>query len=60
MIEKLVRRDIKDALTHNTPSENPVIMTQYVDTNLYYGILTERSVIGMLHFILNSHIMVFK
>ena len=45
-LRNLVHRDTKEALTHDALSENPVIMAQCVDANLYHGILTDRSIIN--------------
>ena len=51
--EKPVYGDTKEALTHDIPIVlvKPVIITHYVDTNLYHDILTGRSVAFILHFL---------
>ena len=45
--------DTKEALPHDVPIAlgKPVIMTHYVDANLYHDIITGRSVTGILHFL---------
>ena len=51
--EKSVYGDIHEYLPDDAPDAlgKPVILTHYVDTNLYHDILTGRSVTGVLHFI---------
>ena len=53
--------DTKEAITHDIPIEpgKSVIMTHYVDANLYHDILTERSVAGILHFLNKTPIDLF-
>ena len=45
--------DTKEALAHDIPIAlgKPVIMTHYVDVNLYHDILPGRSVTGIFHFL---------
>ena len=50
---KLLHKDTIEVLTHDTLSENTVIMTQYVDANLYHGIIMEREIVN------NSHILIY-
>ena len=43
--------DVKEELPFNAPPPlgNPVVLTHYVDANLYHNVLTGRSVTGILH-----------
>ena len=51
--ERSVYGDIKESLPHDAPEALglPVVLTHYVDANLYHDMLTGRSVTGILHFI---------
>ena len=51
--EKSVYGNVKEALPHDAPEAlgMPVVLTHYVDANLYHDILTGRSVTGVLHFL---------
>jgi hypothetical protein len=45
--------DVKEQMPYNAPEPlgNPVVLTHYVDANLYHNVLTGRSVTGILHLI---------
>ena len=49
--EQSVYGKVKEAILHDIPEMlgRPVVLTHYVDTNLYHDILTRRSVTGILH-----------
>ena len=51
--EYSVYGDVKEALPHDAPKAlgRPVVLTHYVDANLFHDMLTGRSVTGILHFI---------
>ena len=51
--EKSVYGDVKELLPINAlePLGAPVILTHYVDANLYHDMITGRSVTGIIHFI---------
>ena len=51
--EKSVYGDVKELLPTNAPKPlgAPVILTHYVDANLYHDMITGRSVTGIIHFI---------
>ena len=51
--ERSVYGNINEAIPHDAPRTlgNPVVLTHYVDKNLFHDILTGRSVTGILHFI---------
>ena len=51
--ENSVYGDTKESLPHDIPIllGKPIIMTYYVDANIYHNILTCRSVTGILHFL---------
>ena len=51
--EKSVYGDVKEAIPHDAPEALglPVVLTHYVDANLYHDMLTGRSVTGILHFL---------
>ena len=51
--EKSVYGNVKEKLPHDAPEAlgMTVVLTHYVDANLYHNILNERSVIGVLHFL---------
>ena len=51
--EQSVYGDVKEGLPHDAPEALglPVVLTHYVDANLYNDMLTGRSVTGILHFI---------
>jgi hypothetical protein len=45
--------DVEEEMPHNAPEPlgRPVVLTHYVDANLYHNVLTGRSVTGVLHLI---------
>ena len=45
--------NVREALPHNAPKAlgKPVVLTHYVDANLFHDMITGRSVTGILHFI---------
>ena len=51
--EKSFYRKVKEAIPHDVPEAlgRPVVLTHYVDANLYHDMLTGRSVTGILHLI---------
>ena len=51
--EKSVYGDVTELLPTNAPKAlgAPVILTHYVDANLYHNMITGRSVTGIIHFI---------
>ena len=51
--EKSVYGDVKELLPTNAPKPlgAPVILTHYVEANLYHDMITGRSVTGIIHFI---------
>ena len=50
--EYSVYGDVKEALPHDAPKAlgRPVVLTHYVDANLFHDMLTGQSVTGILHF----------
>ena len=50
--EHSVYGNVSEALPHDAPRAlgNPVVLTHYVDANLYHDMLTGRSVTGIIHF----------
>ena len=55
--EHSIYGNVKEDLPKNSPDAlgKPIILTHYVDANLYHDDLTGRSVTGILHFILLLH-----
>ena len=53
MIGDIQYTKVKKELPRDTPQAlgKPIILTPYVDTNLYHDVFTERSVTGILYFI---------
>lgn len=51
--ERTVYGDVKEEQPRNTPRPlgKPVVMTSYVDANLYHDMITGRSVSAVLHFL---------
>ena len=51
--EHLIYGNVKEELPKNAPEtlEKYIILTQYIDANIYHDVLTGRSVTGILHFI---------
>ena len=51
--EHSIYGNVKEALPHDAPKAlgQPVVLTHYVDANLFHDVVTGRSATGILHFI---------